>query len=63
MMPQMDLFEDKGYEVLYLTQDDDEFAIKVMINYDGKPFKSICDADLDLDSEEEKEEEITESSR
>ena len=45
-----------GYEVLYFTQDVDEFAIKVMINYDGKPFKSISDADLDLDTEEEKEE-------
>lgn len=40
----------------YFTQDVDEFAINVMINYDGKPFKSISDADLDLDTEEEKEE-------
>ena len=56
MLPQLEKIRDKGYEVLYFTQDVDEFAIKVMINYDGKPFKSISDADLDLDTEEEKEE-------
>lgn len=56
MLPQLEKIKDKGYEVLYFTQDVDEFAIKAMINYDGKPFKSISDADLDLDTEEEKEE-------
>ena len=56
MLPQLEKIKDKGYEVLYFTQDVDEFAIKVMINYDGKPFRSISDADLDLDTEEEKEE-------
>lgn len=56
MLPQLEKIKDKGYEVLYFTQDVDEFAIKVMINYDGKPFKSISDADIDLDTEEEKEE-------
>lgn len=56
MLPQLEKIKDKGYEVLYFTQDVDEFAIKVMINYDGKPLKSISDADLDLDTEEEKEE-------
>lgn len=56
MLPQLEKIKDKGYEVLYFTQDVDEFAIKVMINYDGKSFKSISDADLDLDTEEEKEE-------
>lgn len=56
MLPQIEKIKDKGYEVLYFTQDVDEFAIKVMINYDGKTFKSISDADLDLDTEEEKEE-------
>ncbi len=56
MLPQLEKIKDKGYEVLYFTQDVDEFAIKVMINYEGKQFKSISDADLDLDTEEEKEE-------
>ncbi len=56
LLPQMEIFRDKGYEVLYFTQDVDEFAAKVMMDYDGKKFKSISDAGLDLDTEEEKEE-------
>ncbi|MBR1739218.1 MAG: molecular chaperone HtpG [Ruminococcus sp.] len=55
LLPQLEKIRDKGYEVLYFTQDVDEFAIKVMINYDGKTFKSISDADIDLDTDEEKE--------
>ena len=55
-LPQIEKINDKGYEVLYMTQDVDEFCVKVMINYDGKTFKSISDADIDLDTEEEKEE-------
>ena len=39
-----------------MTQDVDDFCLKVMLNYDGKTFKSISDADVDLDTEEEKEE-------
>ena len=56
MLPQLERVKDKGYEVLYLTQDVDEFAVKVMMNYKDHPFKSISDGDLDLESEEEKEE-------
>ena len=56
MLPQLERVKDKGYEVLYLTQDVDEFAVKVMLNYKDHPFKSISDGDLDLESEEEKEE-------
>ena len=54
-LPQLELVKDKGYEVLYLTQDVDEFAVKVMLNYKDHPFKSISDGDLDLESDEEKE--------
>ena len=56
LLPQMEIFRDKGYEVLYFTQDVDEFAATVMMDYEGKKFKSISDAGLDLDTEEEKEE-------
>ena len=56
MLPQLERVKDKGYEVLYLTQDVDEFAIKVMMKYKDHPFKSISDGDLDLESDEEKEE-------
>lgn len=56
MLPVFEKVKDKGYEVLYFTQDVDEFAIKVMMQYKDKMFKSIADGDLDLESEEEKEE-------
>ena len=55
MLPQLERVKDKGFEVLYLTQDVDEFAVKVMMKYKDHPFKSISDGDLDLESEEEKE--------
>ncbi len=56
LLPQMEAFKDKGFEVLYFTQDVDEFAIKVLMEYEGKKFVSVSDAELDLDTEEEKEE-------
>ncbi len=54
-MPQMDLFQEKGYEVLYCTDEIDEFVLKMMQSYDDKEFKSISDKDLGFElSEEEK---------
>lgn len=55
-LPQTELVKDKGYEILYFTDKVDEFAIKVLIDYDGKKFKSVSDSDLDLETSEEKEE-------
>ncbi len=55
MLPQIERLKDKGYEVLYLTDDIDEFCIKSMASYQEKTFKSIAENDLDLDSEEEKQ--------
>lgn len=46
MMPQMDLFKDKGYEVLYCTDNIDEFAFMAMREFEGKEFKNISDKDL-----------------
>lgn len=54
-MPQMDLLKKKGYDVLILNDDIDEFAIEVLAEYEGKKFKSI-QGNLDLQSDEEKEE-------
>ena len=54
-LPQLEKVKEKGYEVLYCTQDIDEFALKVLMKYKHKEFKSISDANLDLDTEEEKE--------
>ena len=55
-LPQTEKVRDKGYEILYLTDEVDEFALQVMMNYSEKAFKSISQGDLDLDSEEEKKE-------
>ena len=56
-LPQAEAVKDKGYEILYLTDDVDEFVLRVLDTYDGKSFKSVSAGDLDLASEEEKEEE------
>ena len=52
-MPKTELVLDKGYEVLYLTEDIDEFALKMMMSYKDKPFKSVSDSDLGLEENEE----------
>ena len=54
-LPQTDMVKDKGYEVLYLTESVDEFAVKILGEYDGKKFVNVCDNELDLSTEEEKE--------
>ena len=56
LLPQCDAVKEKGYEILYLTEDIDEFALKMMRDYDGKAFINVCDENLDLDTEEEKKE-------
>ena len=53
-MPQIELLKDKGLEVLYLTDDVDEFVLKTIANYENKSFKNISSDDLNLESEEEK---------
>lgn len=55
-LPQTELVKDKGYEILYLTDDVDEFALQMMHDYNEKAFKSVSASDLDLDTEEEKKE-------
>lgn len=55
-LPQTELVKDKGYEILYLTDDVDEFAIRILEKYSEKEFKSISSGDLDLETAEEKEE-------
>ena len=50
-MPQTEAVKSKGYEVLYFTEDVDEFAIKILDKYMEKEFKSVTDAGLDLEDE------------
>ena len=54
-LPQAERVLDKGYEILYLTEDVDEFALKTMHAYDEKEFRSVSDDDLGLESDEDKE--------
>lgn len=56
MLPTTELVRDKGYEILYCTDNVDEFVLKVLLNYKDKAFKSVSDKDLDLETAEEKEE-------
>ena len=56
MLPQADAVKEKGFEILYCTDDVDEFALQMLREYDGKQFMNICADKLDLDTEEEKEE-------
>ena len=63
-LPQTELVADKGYEILYFTEDIDEFAIKMITTYKEKEFKSVSSGDLGIeadDSQNETEDEKNES--
>lgn len=47
-LPQTEQLIDKGYEILYFTDDVDEFAIRIMMSYKEKEFKSVSSGDLGL---------------
>ncbi|WMT41895.1 molecular chaperone HtpG [Paenibacillus sp. D2_2] len=55
-LPQTEMVADKGYEILYLTDDIDEFALKVIMNYKDKEFKSVSSGDLGIESDANDEE-------
>lgn len=55
-LPQTEAVLDKGYEILFFTEDIDEFAIKMLMTYSEKDFKSVSSADLDLDTDQAGEE-------
>ncbi|NLW92696.1 MAG: molecular chaperone HtpG [Syntrophomonadaceae bacterium] len=50
-LPQTELVADKGYEILYFTDDVDEFAIHILMNYKDKDFKSVSGGDLGIETE------------
>ena len=54
MLPQTDALKEKGYEVLYCTDNVDEFALKMLDEYDGKKFANVCAEEIDLSTEDEK---------
>ena len=52
MMPQLDKVTEKGYDVLCMTDDVDEFTVKSINDYEGKQFRSVAGGDLGLDEED-----------
>lgn len=54
-LPQTELVADKGYEILYFTDDIDEFAINMLQSYKDKQFRSVSSGDLGIESEENEE--------
>jgi molecular chaperone HtpG len=52
-LPQTELLKDRGYEILYGTDDVDEFALRVMMKYQEKEFKSVSEGDLGIEESEE----------
>ncbi|CAB1239468.1 class III heat-shock protein (ATP-dependent molecular chaperone HSP90) [Ruminococcaceae bacterium BL-4] len=55
LLPQTEALKERDYEILYLTEGVDEFALKILAKYNDKEFKSVSDNDLGLETEEEKE--------
>jgi len=53
-LPQAELVSDKGYEILYFTDDVDEFSIKMMMSYKDKEFRSVSGSDLGIELEDKK---------
>ena len=53
-LPQTERVRDQGYDILCMTDDVDEFAVRMLGTYLEKTFKSVSDADLNLVSDEEK---------
>ncbi|MBJ6362593.1 molecular chaperone HtpG [Paenibacillus sp. GCM10012307] len=56
-LPQTELVLDKGYEILYFTDDIDEFAIKMIQSYKEKEFKSVSSGDLGIETDENEKDE------
>ena len=54
-LPQAEALQEKGYEMLCLTDNVDEFALRMLMKYDDKEFRNISADDLELESDEEKE--------
>ncbi len=55
MLPQVEKVKDMGFEILYLTEYIDEFALKTLMTYENKAFINICADEADFDTEDEKD--------
>jgi molecular chaperone HtpG len=50
-LPQTEMFKEKGIEILYLTENVDEFAVQILQNYKDKPFKNVSADDTEIGGE------------
>lgn len=55
LLPQVEAVKENGYEILYLTENIDEFVVQVLMEHKEKKFINVCANDVDLDTDEEKE--------
>lgn len=62
-LPQTELIKDKGFEILYFTDDIDEFAIKMLMKYKEKEFKSVSSKDLGFEADEKESQKETEENK
>ncbi len=56
-LPQTELLRSKGYEILYCTEDVDEFTVQTLMTYKEKKFCSVLNDDLGIENDEEKKDE------
>lgn len=56
-LPQTELLRSKGYEILYCTEEIDEFSLQTLMQYKDKHFCSATNDDLGIENDENKEEE------
>lgn len=57
-LPQTERLKEKGFEILYMTDDVDEFALQMLGSYDEKQFQSVSAEDLDVDDTDEEKQEM-----
>ncbi|MBV7275400.1 molecular chaperone HtpG [Clostridium thailandense] len=62
-LPQTEILKDKGFEILYFTDDIDEFAIKMLMKYKEKEFKSVSSGDLGFEADEKESKKETEENK
>ncbi|MCF3943584.1 molecular chaperone HtpG [Oceanobacillus alkalisoli] len=62
-LPQTELVKDKGYEILYFTDEIDEFAIRMLMSYKEKEFRNVSSGDLGIEQDEQEKEEEKETAK
>ncbi|MBR1968473.1 MAG: molecular chaperone HtpG, partial [Clostridia bacterium] len=54
-LPQIEKVKEKGYEVLFFKDGVDDFVAKILMDYDGKKFKSVSEENFSMDTDAEKQ--------